>query len=93
MAHEAAITIPEHVLSESLSEETVLLDMSSGQYFGLSPVASRLWQLLGQGMSLEQTQVVLLDEFEVAHEVLRADVEDLMAQLASKKLIEQKAQG
>jgi hypothetical protein len=67
--------------------------MSSGQYFGLSPVASRLWQLLGQGMSPEQAQVVLLDEFEVAPDVLRADVEDLMAQLASKKLIEQKAQG
>ena len=93
MAHEAAITIPEHVLSESLNEETVLLDMSSGQYFGLSPVASRLWQLLGQGMLLEQAQVVLLVELEVAHEVLRADVEDLIAQLASKKLIEQKAQG
>ncbi len=91
MAHEASITIPGHVLSESLNEETVLLDMSSGQYFGLSPVASRLWQLLGQGVSLEQAQATLLDEFEVAPEVLRADVEELMAQLASKKLIERKA--
>ncbi len=87
MIPEATITIPKYVLSESLNEETVVLDMSSGVYFGLSPVASRFWKLLGEGTARPQIEAALLSEFEVEPETLRADLDSLLADLEGKKLI------
>ncbi len=87
MSPEAAITIPKYVLSESLNDETVVLDMSSGVYFGLSPVASRFWKLLGQGSTRPEIEAALLEEFEVEPEILRADLDSLLADLEGKKLI------
>lgn len=81
-------TIPKHVLSESLNDETVLLDMSSGHYFGLSPVASRFWKLIGEGKSLQEAQGILLDEFDVEPTVLEADLQALLADLEAKKLVD-----
>ena len=91
MPHDAQLTIPKHVLSETLNEETVLLDMSSGLYFGLSPVASRFWRLVGEGQSLDQARSTMLDEFDVAPETLDADLHSLVADLEAKKLIERQA--
>ncbi len=87
MAPEAAITIPKYVLSESLNDETVVLDMSSGVYFGLSPVASRFWKLLGQGSTRPEIEAVLLGEFEVDPDTLRTDLDGLLSELETKKLI------
>jgi hypothetical protein len=87
MAPDANITIPEHVLSESLNDETVVLDMSSGTYFGLSPVATRCWKLLGEGSTREEIQAILLEEFDVDSAVLSADLDSLFAELEAKKLI------
>ena len=87
MASDATITIPKYVLSESLNDETVVLDMSSGVYFGLTPVASRFWKLLGEGSSREQIETVLLEEFDVEPDVLRADLDSLLSDLEGKKLV------
>ena len=83
----AAISIPKYVLSESLNDETVVLDMSSGIYFGLSPVASRFWKLLSAGTNRQEIESTLLEEFDVAPDVLSADLDSLLAELESKKLI------
>ena len=80
--------IPAHILSESLSGETILLDMSSGMYFGLSPVASRFWKLLADGSTPDQIQATLLDEFDVEADVLHADLDNLLVELEAKKLIQ-----
>ena len=87
MTPDTIITIPKYVLSESLNDETVVLDMSSGVYFGLSPVASRFWKLLGAGTDRTQIEATLLNEFEVEPDVLRADLDSLLAELEGKKLI------
>lgn len=87
MTPDAPITIPKYVLSESLNDETVVLDMSSGIYFGLSPVASRFWKLLGEGSTRQQIESILLNEFEVESDTLRTDLDSLTVELEKKKLI------
>jgi hypothetical protein len=83
-----AVAISPHVLCEQLDDEIVLLDMRSGHYFGLSPVATRLWSHLQQGSTLEQAQAALLAEFEVDMATLEADVEELVRTLEEKALLE-----
>lgn len=82
-----SITIPKHVLSESLNDETVLLNLDTGMYFGLSPVATRFWKLLGEGLTREQSQTLLLDEFDVEAAALNADLDSLLDELEARKLI------
>ncbi|MEO6802785.1 MAG: PqqD family protein [Granulicella sp.] len=88
MTPETPISVPSHVLAETLNDETVLLDMSNGMYFGLTPVASRFWKLLAAGTARDEINSILLSEFEIEPEVLKADLDALLAELEAKKLID-----
>jgi hypothetical protein len=91
MSHTSSAKIPPHVLSESLSGEMILLDMSSGMYFGLSTVATRFWQLLAEGSTPEQIESILLNEFDVDAETLHNDLATLVEALEAKKLLQRQA--
>jgi hypothetical protein len=44
---ECKVKVSDEVLAQEVNEETVLLDLKSECYFGLDPVGTRCWQLLG----------------------------------------------
>jgi hypothetical protein len=78
----------EGVLSRVLDGEAVLLDTDGGAYFGLNPVATRAWELIGAAGTTKAALVdALLAEHDVARDVLDRDVEDLLAGLAQRKLV------
>jgi hypothetical protein len=65
------VTIPAQVMARTVGEETVILDLASGTYFGLDPVGARIWQLLGEGRTLAE----VCDAMQQSHDVSRADIE------------------
>jgi len=71
-----------------LNGEGILLQLETGQYFGLDAVAHRMWQLLVELGDLDRVQEVLVAEYKVDEPTLAADLERFTAQLAEKKLIE-----
>ena len=79
--------VPADVMARPLGGETVILDLSSGTYFGLDRVGTRVWELLKEGKPLGDVCGTLLDEYEVSREQLEADVFDLARQLLERKLI------
>jgi hypothetical protein len=74
-------TVSEHVIYRLLGDEAVILDLSRGMYFGLDPVAARMWQLLAEHGSTEATVGQLLVEYDVDEPQLRDDVEAFARQL------------
>jgi len=68
------LTPPLQVMARQVGDETVILNLASGTYFGLDPVGTRIWQLLSEGQTLAQVCETLLDEFEVGREDLERDV-------------------
>jgi len=80
-------TIPTQVMARQIGDETVILDLGSGTYFGLDPVGARVWQLIGEGKALGEICDTLLDEYEVARDTLERDVLDLAEKLLEQKLI------
>ena len=88
MDAEKTLTIPDHVMSRQVGDETVILDLGSGTYFGLDPVGARVWQLLGGGTTVQQVVTTLLGEYDVAEDRLRQDVTDLINELVSRGLAE-----
>lgn len=76
------------VLFQDVSGETVLLDLTSEQYFGLDEVGTRIWMLLNEGRDLDGMVSTLLEEYEVERDRLKDDVRALLDSLVEAGLIE-----
>ena len=81
------VTVPSQVMDRSVGNETVILNLESGTYYGLDPVGARMWQLLGEGKSLGEVCEIMLEEYDVARERLEQDLLNLAGELAGKGLI------
>ena len=81
------ITIPAQVMARQVGEETVILDLASGTYFGLDPVGARIWQLMAEGKTLAEVCEAMLAEYEVLREAIERDVFGLAQDLSAKQLI------
>ena len=81
------ITIPAHVMARQVGDETVILDLAGGTYFGLDPIGARIWQLIGEGKALGEVCEALLAEYEVSRHQLEGDMERLLQELGGKGLI------
>jgi hypothetical protein len=75
------------VITRELSGETVLLNLESGVYYGLDVVATRVWQLLMQGRTIAGVCEAMVDEYDVALEVLRDDVTRLVGELRERGIV------
>lgn len=81
------VTRSPEVLFQNLEGEAVLLDLASESYFGLNPVGTRVWELLGQGQPLQAAIDTLAGEYAVERTRLEADVLALVEQLAQAGLV------
>lgn len=81
------IRLSSDVVTREVGEETMLLDLASGTYFGLDPVGGRFWQLLEEGKPPRAARDVLLQEFEVTEAQLDSDLEALLAEFAANGLV------
>ncbi len=68
--------------------ETVMLSVETGKYYSLNTVATRIWALLAQPMTVDEICAVIVAEFEVDEQTCRRDVIELAAELAADRLVE-----
>ena len=87
MTSSSKFTIPPQVISRTVGEETVILELESGTYFGLDPVGARVWELMGEGRTFGQLCDIVMQEYEVSRERLEEDVTALVQQLADRRLV------
>jgi hypothetical protein len=82
------VVAPPDVLFQETLGEAVLLNLQSGQYFGLDSVGTRMWEVLTAAASLRTACDTLAEEFEVERQRLEADVCQLVDKLAELGLLE-----
>jgi trimethylamine:corrinoid methyltransferase-like protein len=75
------------VLARQVGDETVVLDLDNGTYYGLDQVGTRIWQLLAEGKTLAQVCDTMIEEYEVSREEIERDVTRLVADLSDKGLL------
>ncbi len=85
------LSIPESTLFRDLDGEAVLVNVESGEYFGLNETGSEVWRLVVEGVPTEQIPERLVESFEVALEAATADVEDLVRELRAHGLADAQA--
>ena len=81
------IRIPDDVVFRVLGDEAVILNLSTGIYFGLDIVGTRMWQLISEYGSTEKVRETLLAEYEVEEGQLGQDLNFLIQQLKDKGLL------
>ena len=81
------VAIPETVLATELEEEGVLLNLETGEYFGLDDVGLGMWKVLGVSSTVEGARAALLEQYDVTEEVLSRDLGAFVAELAERKLV------
>ena len=75
-------------VSCELNQETAILDMKTGVYYGLDPVGARVWELIQQPQTAASIIESLLDEYEVPSEECTRDVLALLTDMREHALIE-----
>lgn len=81
------VMIPAQVMAREVGNETVILDLANGTYYGLDPVGARIWQLMAEGQTLTQVCEFMLAEYEVTREDIERDVLALVQTLLERKLV------
>ena len=85
---DSALQIPKHILFTRVDDDAVLLNTRTNQYFALSDVGARLWNLLGEGKSFRAAHETILSEYEVNAHALERDLLELVSHLMESGLVE-----
>ncbi len=81
------IVVAPGVRFQDLGDESVLLELESGRYYGLDEVGTRMWSLLVEHGSASAAERVLLEEYDVDVERLRGDLDRFVDSLESESLV------
>jgi len=81
------VKIPAQVMVRVVGDETVILDLANGTYYGLDPVGACIWQLMAEGQTLAEICEAMLEKYEVTRENIERDVVNLGQTLLGKNLV------
>lgn len=78
----------ENVAAQRVGESTIILDLRSGEYFSLDGVGAEVWDHCRGDRSVQEIVDEIASHWDVAHDVLRRDVSELLDSLHSNGLID-----
>jgi hypothetical protein len=74
-------------LVSQLADETVLMDTVSGDYMGLNPVGTVIWELLQQPHTISSMVSALLSRYEVTEAQCQQELESFLQELDKRKML------
>ena len=75
------------VIAKRLDQVTVLVDISTSRIYELNETGTRIWELLGQGLNVEQIVQHLVSEFVVEDYQAAEELKTLLSQLRDQGLV------
>ena len=84
----SVIVAAKEQVSCDLAGEAAILDLKSGQYYGLNPIGARIWSLIEKPRSIAELLNTLLTEYDVETSQCEKDVFALVKQMAARGLVE-----
>jgi len=84
----SGFVVPPPVMSRLVGDETILLDLSTGIYFGLDGVGKRIWEAIAEGQNLAAVAAVIVAEYDVDEVQAQADVIEFIGELVNRGLLQ-----
>src|SRR5262245_12412461 len=75
------------LFTTQIDQDLVMFDETAGRYFGLNPVANKIWELLEKTIAYEQLLQSLIDLYDVSHQQCKKDVDVFLIKLVEHDLI------
>ena len=94
MSDTATITIDttikraEIIVSSELTDETVMMNVEKGSYYGLDDIETKLWQIVETPTSVSALCDSLLSNYDISREQGEADVLTFVNELHAEGIIE-----
>ncbi len=77
----------QETVSGQIDDEIVMVDIEKGSYFALNAVATRIWELLEQPLTLDSLRDRLLTEYDVTPEQCQADLTEHLVSMEALGLV------
>jgi hypothetical protein len=87
LTSDCTVVANQDTLSSAVGDETVLLHFSSGTYFGLDEIGTRVWELISEPLSVAELRDRLLDEYDVDPERCETALLALLNEMAENGLV------
>ncbi len=87
IALDTPLRVSPNAVSTAIPGETVILDPTSGRYFGLDGVGSHVWEMLHSPTTLRAMVAGITSEYAVDAETCERDLRSLLAELDAKGLV------
>ena len=70
-----------------VGDETVLLHLENGTYYGLDPIGTQIWEMLKQGLALGAICAVIAEQYGVGLGTIEADARRFLGDLEAHSII------
>ncbi|MWV26965.1 PqqD family protein [Aurantiacibacter rhizosphaerae] len=80
-------SIDQQAVQSKVGDETIILHLESGTYFGLDAIATRIWQGLKEGNTPDLICEELATEFNMNQAVVEADARSFISELIKHGLV------
>lgn len=77
----------DQAVESRVGEETVILHLESGAYYGLDHMGTRVWELLKEGVAPIEIGRILVRDHDAPPEIVEADVRRLLSELHAHGII------
>jgi 5'-deoxynucleotidase YfbR-like HD superfamily hydrolase len=75
------------LLAAVVHDETVMMDIPSGHYYGLDDIGSDIWRRLESPRKFGELVDSLAAEYDADREIIAADVQNLLTLMATHKVV------
>lgn len=75
------------ISARTIGGETIVLDLPSSQYFAITGIGSRVFQLLAEEQTLDDLVTAIVAEYEVDEQTARQDVSTFVDRLRQAQLL------
>jgi hypothetical protein len=81
------IRVSDDVLWRKVGDEVLMSNTATELIFGLDGAGARMWQVLAETGSIDETAAALAEEFDASVESIRADLHRLIEELRERGLV------
>lgn len=77
----------DRVVARACDDGMILLKLDDGRYYTLDEIAAHVWELCDGTRDADAVSAALEEQYDAPGDLIRADVEELLAELVSEELL------
>lgn len=85
---ESTISQIDDIVASDIEDEKVMMSIEKGEYFGLEPIGSRIWEMVESPVKVSAIIDALLGQYDVDRETCQQDVLAFLVELDEAGIIQ-----